>query len=640
MDKRNSSAVTSDYNEQDPIEDFHFAIENWEKTRKYKQTESHNINSRKPNSAYTHGDPVSMAYSSQFKPIKSGSPKSSPRLKITKTRQVSEIQAAYGLSSPQITSSSSNTTTETRESTSQGSGQGSGQGSETNSKKNLTKEGTAPVAVAMGGTGTVEGGGRVSSAPSSDEPRYKATEKSRSPESALQPHPPPRTNPQRVHSSTVPQSAPSSASATSSAQTNKSSYRRRSDQMRSSQASEWKEPRHTSRPSNEITITTELTSQTSDCENVDEEDSASAVKTAGGVTYSNSYELEANPRPQSRKLYLGGNTGSPRSGIDFQTENISDVPSSASSSSTSHGMRAPRSAGTLSRHNLLSPDLRPSHSSKELTNSDLSNTSSIILSSPWGHGNSTNFNERPPSRQRTAFPVHLADRDHSKRVRSSNHRNSDTSASNVGPTNPTSSNGGVGTASSSHSRKGAFIETDEAIDANAAAAPSTLRGVGGLTLATNSNDMMLESPSGRPPSRQKVAAQYLWGDEASFDHDATCHSKSHPSSDTSPDGLVSPLLTPTMSAGGISLMDPEMYSRVSSSPTLLMSNSSQSMSGNNFYDRGDQSRGSIAPMYDPTADGFTQLENRSQSAPFKIRVGPLSCLPLSPHLAFSLSLYL
>jgi hypothetical protein len=626
MEKRNHAPVA---NNDDPVEDFHFAIENWEKTRKFKQSDlSQGTNSRKLNSAYTKGDPVSAAYSSQFKPIKAGSPKASPRLKVSKAKAVAEIQAAYGLSHSSNTATATATGSQSTESTSQ---------RKLLKEKQISQESE-----------------RITN--DSPPPRYGKTipqEKQRSPET-LQPHPP-RSTPQRAQSSQQPTqpTGPSTISSSSSTQS-KASYRRRSDQLRTASSS---------RSSNEISLDREPTKESlavnvspTTCDYVDDEDysavpfSLGASDSASVMSYSN-YETDTttNPRPQSRKLYLGGSTGSPRtSHIEFQstltgtastTELILDPPvGHAHGGGGSSGMRAPRSAGSLPRHNLLSPELRPSNSSTELAHSDHSN-SNILLSSPW-HGNSTNFNERPPSRQRTAFPVHLADRENgnssssnSKRTRASSGRNTDSGMS-------TSSNSNSTSQFFSSGRKGAFVDTEDH-------APSG--GGGGMMVASNANDLMLESPFGRPPSRQKIAAQYLWGDsgdEASlFDQEVMSHKNNTTtttSSETSPDGglVVSPLLTPSISTGGISLIDSEMiYSRTSSSPSLPIhqcASSSQSIgstsnnqSYSHGYDREEKSRGSLAPMYDPTADGFTQLENRSQSAPFKIRVRvPTS--PLSP----------
>lgn len=551
MEKRNNS------NNDDPVEDFHFAIENWEKTRKFRQSDGQ-TNAKKSNSAYTKGDPVSIAYSSQFKPIRSGSPKSSPRLKVSKTKTVAEIQAAYGISQ-----NSNNT--------------------ELNVGRKNSKE------IKNGMTSTeVDNSGIKASTPItsfiSEDQRYQVRDKDRSPE-IMQPHPP-RSNPPRVQSS---QQNPVTSSQT------KSSYRRRTDQVKTapSNAVDWKESTSISalerdRTKDSLVVNVSPTN----CDFEDEDYAPFTLGISDSSSVISFRDTESNPRPQSRKLYLGGNSGSPRApNIDIQTmEVVADAPTHTGT------MKAPRSAGALPRHSLLSPELRPSNSSAELGNHESSN---IMLSSPW-HGNATNINERPPSRQRTAFPVHLADREN-KRVRTA--RNSESNLAQGG-------NIPISSSSAAVARKGAFMDADETVDVNP---PSS---TGRLKLATNANDLLLESPSGRPPSRQKIAAQYLWGDEALFEQDVGYQIKNCPS-DTSPDGLVSPVLTPSISTGGISLIDPEIYSRASTSPSLPLS-SSQSL--NNNFERGD-TRGALAPMYDPAADGFTQLESRSQSAPFKIRVG-------------------
>mmetsp|Transcript_9333 Transcript_9333/g.14066 ORF Transcript_9333/g.14066 Transcript_9333/m.14066 type:complete len:892 (+) Transcript_9333:226-2901(+) len=642
MEKRN---VTTNYDSSDdPADDFQSAIENWERSRRMKQTQA-DQQASKPKSAYTRGDPVSAAYSSQFKPIKTGSPKSSPRTMSTKARAVAELHAAYGMpigndARASATSSTKRTTSSTftsRKKPSSAVRRNDGKDKPSNSPTLSTGSAndamgtssrkTRPISAKDNSTVSSSGSSaahrthrkNLTVCTSNDGAASTARHGTHSARaggggsSRTQEPKPPAERPY-TSSTSVTESHQSAGRDTSP----KGGYKRRPEHLRVSSAGGkgMETVAAVVRP-NSVSISSggcAGSASSSACQpsapvvqedaavttvrrpspNIDTEMAYDETSREGRATSFSHKDSTESQRPQSRKLYLG--SGGTSSGPD------SDALSGSA-------LRAPRSAGAMPRHRLSPESHRTDTAESPQGDPTLSAAASFggfaKPSNPW-HGTVVNYDERPPSRQRSAFPIHLADMESALRRGSA--RNGE--------------------------RKTAFCESTDTSDKAASiavpAAPPT-----GSPRAIKLSSGTLESPLGRPPSRQRIAAQNLWGDETELDADLSqaigvvasenTSSEEGPTADAGT-GLVSPLLTPyasSISIGGVVLADDDGPCGTSPSPNQIAGQHqppSRSDRARSAFD----SCAPLGPMYDPAADGFSQLDSRSHTAPFKIRLNQSS----------------
>jgi len=605
MDKTQGT-VSSSYESSDDLEgDFQCDIETWEPSRRIRQTPAEQPSTtRKPRSAYTHGDPISAVYSSLFKPIKSGSPKRSPRATSTVTRPVTELHAAYGMPiggakrtfTPSL---SSRKKSPSLMSTAEGKGKFSG-------SPTLSTVGSTEAYISTASSGMVQPpadnenttstspgiGQRVSPklfTAATSSPTHVTAQSSRVGAcrvSKTQGPDPPAVRPFTSSSKNAQQSRYRDANS-------KGIYKQRSEHMRINSAGGKRCEIQGTTPRQ---LPVSVSSAASVGSSVNLADASSAKSTAAvsssnqlstsldvdqvmetcegnGVQSYSRQDSKKSQRPQSRKLYLGAAGACTDSGV---------LP-----------LRAPLSAGAIPRRKMaheynmtVTPDTQ---NSDPVLSAAASLNEFVKPSTPW-QGSVVNYCERPPSRQRSAFPTHLADMD-SAESRSAN-RNGQ--------------------------KKSAFCAVANIDDrSNSLASNSSPRSFKRTTSTR-------ESPLGRPPSRQRIAAQNLWDDETEIDAEfsqtlagLTCeHTTPDEAGISSPDpGLISPLLTPygsSLSIGGIVVTDDVGASHHSPSPNQYQPR-----------DRAERARSAFgssrrAPMYDPAADGFADLDSRSHTAPFKI----------------------
>lgn len=655
MDKGNSNGTGYYEYSEDPIEDFQSAVENWERARRARQGADRETtavsNSSKTNSAYTRGDPVSAAYSSQFRStVKVSSPKGSPRTSTSKARAVAELNAAYGINdqSNQISQqprrrSSSGTSrrnrtadTSNRTSAENTSTMASSSSSPRPSSRGASRAFTAGVSkketmassdrpttaevrsaqsrVSARSAAGVAGGGAWGAATDRSNPPQPSAKSSSigSSESGVSGGGGPPRRPV-APSAPSPQPPQSPSTYTSTDASTKTSFRRRQEQQYRVSSSGPVGGRRVDDGSNESpnhttsSTPTCLTSSTaavagggpakkesdildmvSPC--IDDYDDDDGSELAETERFTNAVYVDCeSQRPQSRKLYMGS-AGAPSN----STTRMSDLKEGATSDGSV--LRAPRSAGALSRHR-MSPEVAGGLEKKGLGDGSdvegmkMEKTSSFngSFKQPSSHWKDTsvNYDERPPSRQRSAFPTHLADVDsginHTRVLREKKHAFSDINTST--DTAPPA----------------------ETVQVALSGSPRSSRH------ANSSTEMLMEGPNDRPPSRQKIRAQNLFDKDSDYETQQDIEGSGEQSGDS---GFVSPLLTPTdssLSMGGIELFDNGAdVAMMAPQPRYQQSRTADPS-------RSPFESSSLGPMYDPTADGFTQLD-RSATAPFKIRV--------------------
>jgi hypothetical protein len=627
-----------DDHSSDLFDDYQSAIDSWEQARKVKTPiERAQPQSRKPNSAYTGADPVTAAYSSQFKPIKSSNSRGSPRITASKAKAVAEIQAAYGMADQQRPTSQQGKSDSTKRKTNKNSAQIIGEERLISQSRDSSlgkfdhekdgKKYSPSSEILSSGDASSERASTTNSIPSNhlspslvhtSNPSANTELRRRSlDESAIvEPQPPHRARPPQ--SQLQPSQPPSNDGKGSG------SYRKRVDQTRANSASGTCHRREEASKAPPVRcVDPPLTAASPYSHLTPEPNPAIAllVDTSGPDLLSESdyqgggiggthLDMEVQ-RPQSRKLYLGQASHiSPRPVM----ADTNSTPDHHSEKTTERYTRAPRSAGGLARQqNQLSPDgdpyaegLLPSHSTAgEIPSSHVPLTHTISSgvfgkpAAPW-HGTVVNYDERPPSRQKTAFPIHLADTDLKEK----------------GSSNTSGRPSGRGV----EIKRAAFVENEPTVAIHdQAPMPSRMVKMG-------SSDLILESPLGRPPSRQRIAAQYLWDEDNLYD--PATRNVSNVMVDpyyTEDTGKSTPSLLSGVSAVSLGLADPDDYNSFGNNANA--NNQRMQSRGDKAKTAGDS--GSLGPMYDPAADGFTQLDNRSQSAPFKIRVCSMS-LFLSP----------
>lgn len=254
-------------------------------------------------------------------------------------------------------------------------------------------------------------------------------------------------------------------------------------------------------------------------------------------------------RPQSRKLYLGNEKSNKDISISKKT---------------------PKSAGA--RYGSYSP-LKSSHDdaeeegyteaiqtpvNKKLLLKKLSSYNDLHKNSPWKEGNDVNGN-RPPSRQSSAFPVHLAD--------------DPNSMATMNPTTPSKRR-----MESDLPSKSTFPESDIPMT-NTVILPNTeLHSIISASQPTT-NDF-----NKRPPSRQKIAAQHLFDETSETREMAKANNLNNSGSTTS-----------VSSSRNIGTAKPGTSQRMSTTRSNM--------------------------MYDPKDDGFIELDpEESLNTPFTITI--------------------
>jgi hypothetical protein len=660
MDKgSNSGAGYYEYSE-DPIEDFQSVVDNWEKARRTKQGAEREcataLNSAKANCAYTRGDPVSAAYSSQFRTTtKTSSPKGSPRASSSKARAVAELHAAYGIndqshqsSQPRRRSSSGSVRkSRTAETSCRGNAE-SVSSSATNprpssrgtsrasasagiSKKEVISSSEPPSAAEVRSAQS-----RARASNGGGEGWRAATEKSNPVSSSVK-------SAERVlegsgagvSASVVPARRPVAPSAPASPAPQpppgpsvhttahdptaaKTSFRRRQEQQYRVSSSGTGSGRRVDDGSNESPIHTssstptslssstgaviagppkresEILDMVSPCIEVDDDGSELAENERFAAT---SYGDGESQRPQSRKLYMG-TAGTPSN----PANRAADLKDSAGGDGGGSVLRAPRSAGALSRHR-MSPEMAGAGGLDKKGDGGagagdgkkMERTSSFTAGFKQGShwkDTSVNYDDRPPSRQKSAFPTHLADVDSGisqpRVLREKKHAFSDVST-----------------------------EGPPAVDTTASATTSLGSSPRSFRQTNGSSELVIEGPNDRPPSRQKIRAQNLFDMDSDYDAQQDNDGPANTQKATD-NGFVSPLLTPTessLSMGGIEIFDngPDV-DVMTPQPRYQQSRTAEPS-------RSPFEPSSLGPMYDPAADGFAQLD-RSSTAPFKIRVRP------------------
>jgi hypothetical protein len=217
------------------------------------------------------------------------------------------------------------------------------------------------------------------------------------------------------------------------------------------------------------------------------------------------YNPETTPRPQSRKLYLGSEKSSSREPTSSGKTPKSAGPRYGSYSPIKGGIEIPPTYDPSSKDS-KSPANKKGSLKKLSSHGDLTE---------WIDCDPSSLKNRPPSRQSTAFPVHL----------SSEPSTAQSSALNTDAI-PSSSIGKKG----GETVMKRSLEEDDDYSRNRHGIPlvnTEPRTVGGKK--SSKNDMKDEVNNGsepvvvynvRPPSRQKVAAQHLF-DENGVDRGST-----------------------------------------------------------------------------------------------------------------------
>ena len=709
MDKGNGAGNGGHYDiSDDPIEDFQSAVESWERARRTRpssgrDTSRATTNTRTSNSAYTKSDPVSAAYSSQFRTAtKTATNKGSPRASLnTKSKAVAELHVAYGIgelsnqsrggrprsTTPTPTHRPSSTSMATNDSTSnrpasRGNLRSSTAGTTrrkdppmsqpptpacsadssdvptseptTNSQHRATSNKSTRATSAYGTIGnktTMAGTSTGQDTAPNQAPYYNLPSQKKYPPSDIDTSsskpasdtsgsgtatkwytgpPPPRT-------AQPPPSPSAQATGASAAGATEGPFRRRKDFRRVTSAGRASPVQReggandgacSSSSSNcKVScsatpgVTVNATSCTSgagvdmisscrqDVEGDEDKSPVLEVDIEGVDITESSYVTKASTfadselqRPQSRKLYLGS-TRTPTNA----TSNRTTAEGQGSEGGGGDGtMRAaPRSVGGISRHR-MSPELlvqaggRGTEVMLEEGRRATSKETYGPTSTRWKDA-SVDYDNRPPSRQRSAFPTHLADMDtamSSKGSRDKKHAFADIVTSDRDLPSP---------------HDGAHVAAGTATGAGSS--PRSTRGTA-LTGAGEYSD--------RPPSRQKLCAQNLFDtDNNSTTYDTTGPHKVSadnvmevvkPEPKRAALGFASPLLSPTESSISLGIIDiGDAADSIGTSPPPRAPRTAFDAS-------------SLGPMNDPTADGFTQLD-RSTTAPFKIRVsGILICV--------------
>ena len=709
MDKGNNSGSGGHYDvSDDPIEDFQSAVESWERARRSRHNTDGDTprgtgSSRTSNSAYTKSDPVSAAYSSQFRTTRTSSSKGSPRASgSSKSRAVAELHAAYGIgdSSSRGFSGSSSTnprpgkSTTTNTSSRRRSGTASTASDTTNSRpssrgslrsstassarrKDVTSTHAPPSVSCCTDRSDSSSGGITTTAQNRSVGGKASPKVSRSgltTTSTIQ-RPPldsPTTtaatssaaatasvtasviaNSEAVEGTSLQKPSPSYAVAACSKHAHETSspgsstgwyaapspprtgqspsstsphtsgtestFRRRQEHLYRVSSAGHAAAGRPSTPQREDSARDSVNHSTNDLSGASTALAASLVSAVargtgkGGDRSCSPLEVDVDgeglaesgyamntsafsdgeiPRPQSRKLYLGS-ARTPVSATSRPTE-VQDGGGGGGA------MRAaPRSGGELPRHH-LSPDLgglvggpggETGSDVKIVEGRHPSSGDGFVSSSKRWKDASVDYDNRPPSRQRSAFPTHLADVDSAmsnKGSREKKHIAADIVASDRDHTSP---------------RDGTHIAAGTATGAGSS--PRSTRG-SALTGAGEYND--------RPPSRQKICAQNLFDTESGPGVDIVDNTLTDSVLEVvKPEPMrivmrvASPHLSPTDSSISLGIIDiGDAADSIGTSPPPRAPRTAFDSS-------------SLGPMNDPTADGFTQLD-RSTTAPFKIRV--------------------
>lgn len=509
----------------DAFENYQSAIDSWEtgllSRHAPRSSRPSSKSGSKSSSTYKSSDPVSAAYFSQFRPSSrsTSSPTNSPRsrLKNASSTRAQEVKAVYGLSS-----STSNSSREAQSGGSAGPG------------RRKPRPSDIATRIASGGSSST----RSSNVSSSSRPPSAAAslerERGSRPGSGAA-----RKSPAQCFESGTELFSQQQQPPT------QSSFQKKPSINTSMKGSSFKRQHMiVSSPSIESNIPDFIT---------DSEDSNPQTKKVDSVK---------SDRPESRKLYLGGAGGG---GADADA--VLGNNTTAQKQDQSH--KVPRSAGSkkmVDNSSSAAELLLQCDEEDDLKINRTASISGLRSPAPWGD----NLDDRPPSRQRSAFPTHLGEAMDLKR-RASNGagpRSTNAFSTESPPTNEIQQQQQQGTQ-------------------NQAPVPSL----------------------SRPPSRQRLNAQHLWSGKPDGDEESPSSvysSDENSCNDSESEGFnVSPVLTAHQSAASYDLQDEVSIDK------NLMSLSSRSPSP----------QIALGPMYDPFADGFSQLENRGNTAPpFKIRV--------------------
>eukprot|EP00603_Paraphysomonas_imperforata_P002976 CAMPEP_0114429584 /NCGR_PEP_ID=MMETSP0103-20121206/9569_1 /TAXON_ID=37642 ORGANISM="Paraphysomonas imperforata, Strain PA2" /NCGR_SAMPLE_ID=MMETSP0103 /ASSEMBLY_ACC=CAM_ASM_000201 /LENGTH=788 /DNA_ID=CAMNT_0001598941 /DNA_START=280 /DNA_END=2645 /DNA_ORIENTATION=- len=520
----------------DAFENYQSAIDSWETgllSRHASRTATSSSGSRKSsakssgpsprnNSAtYKSSDPVSAAYFSQFRPSSrstqsASSGTSSPKSRFNKqnsSTRADEVKAVYGLSSRDAQTG----------------------GSALSSRRRTRASGSD---VARGSSGSGSRSSNVTgSRPSASAGVEREREREREREA--------RSNP-RPSSGTARKTANHYLDSGSPTQ---SSFQKKPSIVTSAKSSSFKrQHRIVSNPAADKT-TPEYNPDSDDLSR----QSSSSKKVSDAAT---------SDRPESRKLYLGGGVGGGSGAVLGPNTTGQELT-----------LKVPRSAGSkkIADNSSSTTSDQLVHGEEEESRMRASSFSGMCSPAPW---RGDNLDDRPPSRQRSAFPTHLGEALDLKRrnPNAPSTRNTDAFSKEPPPSNDL------------------HPQHQHHHQQQVAAAQGL-----GPTLS-------------RPPSRQRLNAQHLWSGKPDGE-------LRPPSPDYSSDGNeysdrgsqdldVSPVLTAYQSAASFDLQDDPSADKIAVS---MMS-------------RSPSPQIALGPMYDPFADGFSQLDGRGSTAPpFKIR---------------------
>ena len=555
-------------NDEEALENYQSAIDSWESDlmmRHYSASSNSRKNSskvttsRSNSAAYKSSDPVSAAYTSQFRRSTPSSNSSTPRTRV-KTSRTDEIKAVYGVS---------------RESNS-------------------------------------------SSLPGQRKPRYSDSVPSsfsrKSTHSPTTSRPPSASTSTNVHNGRA--SPRSMKRSTRSENVNDNTTMSQSDHFQESAPYAYLPPRPnssvTKRPEGDSTskgmsfkrqhqlrVVTAPTTENRDLSSGVADLSMNKNEKVSSTSPTPPQSKHSTERPKSRKLYLGtgygvggGETMSAMLGYQTQDETLpinAKVPSSTSGTRRSPSNQSPSSDHCTSNSDLIlrGCDLNGAHNEQQ--NPMIHRTSSFggftskSLSAPW-HGE--NLDDRPPSRQRSAFPTHLVSNSKGQVVVDSKRR--------VQPVGTLNSGGNIARSSDAYATKDCNEKATEESNIN------VRKGSGGDIMGGNTT-------LSRPPSRQRLNAQHLWSEcEGGSRDDDRAPTPQYSSDDDNAATDHSPVSTSVP---------------ISSKMSFDQSYGGTSNNLNNILSRSPSPQIALGPMYDPSADGFTQLECRGNTAPpFKIRV--------------------
>lgn len=594
------------------VEDFQSALEKWESTPRSRPVDDNLKNTS--SSPYTNADHVTAAYTSQFKPIRADSAKMSSKSTASKSK-AAEIRAVYGMFGKTSSTSSSNSTkrenTRKYSDSSEPNDISRGGKSNNNSNTDSTKINRKPVT--------------VTTAPPSAKHQVNEVQ-----EVVDNLYCDDKDFEYESHESDQDRSGCQGGSYGSGSAATSGGDMYLNSKVSSDRSDRYHSAQHAHAHPSLLQDTTSAKARAHSAHLIICDADAGTIPMLTiddsiDASYANSATMtpQSDQRPQSRKLYLGSSPSSTSVGRLSVSSNQGQR-SHGNGGSTS-GLRPHQSNTNTPSHvnvnpntlfiNQQSQSITYNYSSSSLQSSHTiasGRNNNTTYSSPMNRPNNMLWDDnldvvqRPPSRQRTAFPVHLAD-------------------------NISSDNTVVG--SIKNKKKNMYVnDTDMSCDA-----PSSCR---------KGSEGSVNPTLTRPPSRQRIwAPQNLW-EEGLDDHNR--FSESHRGRDSAGSngdyyGMTkdgSPSLTPYGSSVSIGfhndfVSNDDSYShepklvpefipanykgREVRAGTTGMRNRAEGETDDTRYSHTAQSF-LLGPMYDPVSDGFTQLDTKPNNLSFKIQV--------------------